>query len=168
LVMEFVDGISLAKLIKQRALGPDEVRRLRDRCALGLAAAHEKGIFHRDISPDNIILVDGKTESAKIIDFGIAKSNDAGDRTVVGQDFAGKYSYVSPEQLGAFGGQVDDRSDIYSLGLVLVAAAQGRALDMGNSPISVIEKRQNVPDLGRPAGAARRARAAAAAEPGRP
>jgi predicted Ser/Thr protein kinase len=147
LVMEYVDGVSLAKLIKQRALSPDEVRRLRDRCALGLAAAHEKGIYHRDISPDNIILVEGKTELAKIIDFGIAKSTDAGDRTVVGQDFAGKYSYVSPEQLGAFGGQVDGRSDIYSLGLVLVAAAQGRPLDMGNSPISVIEKRQSVPDL---------------------
>ncbi|MBV8654143.1 MAG: serine/threonine protein kinase, partial [Alphaproteobacteria bacterium] len=147
LVMEYVDGVSLAKLIKERPLTPDEVRRLRDRCALGLAAAHDKGIYHRDISPDNIILVEGKTEFAKIIDFGIAKSADPGDRTVIGHDFAGKYSYVSPEQLGAYGGQVDGRSDIYSLGLVLVAAAQGRALDMGNSPISVIEKRQRVPDL---------------------
>jgi serine/threonine protein kinase len=147
LVMEYVDGVPLATLIKQRPLTPDEVRRLRDRCALGLAAAHDKGIYHRDISPDNIILVEGKTEFAKIIDFGIAKSADPGDRTVIGQDFAGKYSYVSPEQLGAYGGQVDGRSDIYSLGLVLVAAAQGRALDMGNSPVSVIEKRQRVPDL---------------------
>jgi tRNA A-37 threonylcarbamoyl transferase component Bud32 len=147
IAMEFVDGISLAKLIKEHPLTPAEVRRLRDRCAAGLAAAHEKGVYHRDISPDNIILVDGRPELAKIIDFGIAKSADPGDRTVVGQDFAGKYSYVSPEQLGAFGGTVDGRSDIYSLGLVLVAAAQGRPLDMGNSPISVVEKRQHVPDL---------------------
>src|SRR6185437_4317042 len=83
-----------------------------------------------------------------IIDFGIAKSADPGDRTVIGQDFAGKYSYVSPEQLGAYGGAVDGRSDIYSLALVLVAAARGRPLDMGSSPISVVEKRQSVPDLG--------------------
>ncbi len=147
LVMEYVEGVPLAKLLKERPLSPAEVRRLRDRIASGLAAAHDKGIYHRDISPDNIILVAGRADHAKIIDFGIAKSADPGDRTVVGQDFAGKYSYVSPEQLGAYGGTVDGRSDIYSLGLVLVAAAQGRPLDMGNSPISVIEKRQGVPDL---------------------
>ncbi len=147
LVMEFVDGPSLAQLLKSGKLSVDQVRALRDRCASGLAVAHDKGIFHRDISPDNIILVDGKVEQAKIIDFGIAKSSDPGDRTVVGGDFAGKYSYVSPEQLGMYGGKVDGRSDIYSLGLVLVAAARGRSIDMGNSPASVIEKRQGLPDL---------------------
>src|SRR6185312_353002 len=148
LVMEYVEGVSLARLMKDRPLTPPEVRQLRDRVASGLAAAHDKGIYHRDISPDNIILVAGDMGSAKIIDFGIAKSADPGDRTVIGQDFAGKYSYVSPEQLGAFGGMIDGRSDIYSLALVLVAAARGRPLNMGNSPISVVEKRQSVPDLG--------------------
>jgi serine/threonine protein kinase len=147
LVMEFVEGVPLATLLKQRPLTPPEVRELRDRIAAGLGAAHDKGIYHRDISPDNIILVEGNISSAKIIDFGIAKSADPGDRTVIGSDFAGKYSYVSPEQLGAYGGTVDGRSDIYSLGLVLVAAAQGRPLDMGNTPIAVVEKRQKVPDL---------------------
>ena len=137
LVMEFVDGPSLAAVLKQRKLEPFEVRLLRDRVAMGLAAAHEKGIYHRDISPDNIILVDGKTDLAKIIDFGIAKSTEPGERTVIGQDFAGKYSYVSPEQLGMYDGKIDARSDIYSLGLVLAAAAIGRPLPMGNSPISV-------------------------------
>ncbi len=147
LVMEFVDGPSLAGVLKQRKLEPYEVRLLRDRVAMGLAAAHEKGIYHRDISPDNIILVDGKTDLAKIIDFGIAKSTEPGERTVIGQDFAGKYSYVSPEQLGMYDGKIDARSDIYSLGLVLAAAAIGKPLPMGNSPISVIEARRGVPDL---------------------
>lgn len=147
LVMEFVDGTSLSRIIRQGPLPVEAVRQLRDRCAMGLAAAHEKGIFHRDIAPDNILLVDNRPELAKIIDFGIAKSSDPGDKTIIGQDFAGKYSYVSPEQLGLFGGHVDGRSDIYSLGLVLVAAAAGRALDMGNSPVSVIEARRAVPDL---------------------
>ncbi|HVJ51659.1 MAG TPA: serine/threonine-protein kinase [Aliidongia sp.] len=147
LVMEFVDGPSLAQVLKQRRLEPFEVRMLRDRIAMGLGAAHEKGIFHRDISPDNIILVDGRTDLAKIIDFGIAKSTEPGDRTVLGTDFAGKYSYVSPEQLGMYDGRVDGRSDIYSLGLVLAAAAIGQPLPMGNSPISVIEARRGVPDL---------------------
>jgi hypothetical protein len=148
LVMEFVDGTSLSRIIRQGPLSVEDVRQLRDRCAMGLAAAHEKRIFHRDIAPDNIILVGNRADQAKIIDFGIAKSADPGDKTVIGQDFAGKYSYVSPEQLGLYGGAVDGRSDIYSLGLVLVAAAAGRALDMGNSPVSVIEARRAVPDLG--------------------
>jgi serine/threonine protein kinase len=148
LVMEFVDGTQLSKIIRQGPLSVTEVRQLRDRCAMGLAAAHEKRIFHRDIAPDNIILVGNRPEFAKIIDFGIAKSSDPGDKTVIGQDFAGKYSYVSPEQLGLYGGVVDGRSDIYSLGLVLVAAAAGRALDMGSSPVSVVEARRTVPDLG--------------------
>ncbi len=134
LVMEFVDGTSLSRVIRQGPLPVEAVRRLRDRCAMGLAAAHEKRIFHRDIAPDNILLVGNQP--------------DPGDKTIIGQDFAGKYSYVSPEQLGLHGGLVDGRSDIYSLGLVLVAAAAGRALDMGNSPVSVIEARRAVPDLG--------------------
>ena len=147
LVMEFVDGPSLAHFIKRRPLTVEEVRALRDRCAAGLAAAHDKGIVHRDISPDNIILVDESVELAKIIDFGIAKSSDPSAATVVGDGFAGKYSYVSPEQLGMHGGKVDGRADIYSLGLVLVAAALGRPLSMGNSPVSVVDARRAVPDL---------------------
>jgi predicted Ser/Thr protein kinase len=147
LVMEFVDGVPLAKVMRERTLSTDELRRLRDRLAQGLAAAHDKLIYHRDISPDNIILVDGKVEQAKIIDFGIAKAAGAGERTIIGSDFAGKFSYVSPEQLGMFGGKVDGRSDIYSLGLVLAAAALGRPLAMGDSPASTIEARRSVPDL---------------------
>jgi eukaryotic-like serine/threonine-protein kinase len=147
LIMEFVDGVSLAKIIRERKLTPSELRRLRDRLAQGLGAAHDKLIYHRDISPDNIILVDGNVDQAKIIDFGIAKSAAAGDRTVIGNDFAGKYSYVSPEQLGMFGGNVDGRSDIYSLGLVIAAAGLGHGLDMGNSPATAVEARRHVPDL---------------------
>src|SRR3546814_8806829 len=101
------------------------------------------------ISPDNIILTDGKLDNAKIIDFGIAKLTDPSARTIIGDDFAGKYSYVSPEQLGMFGGKVDARSDIYSLGLVLAAAAIGEPLDMGMSPLSVVEARRAVPALSR-------------------
>lgn len=149
LVMEFVDGPSLGKRLRQQPLAAADVRRLRDRLADGLAVAHEKGVIHRDISPDNVILPGGDLAQAKIIDFGISKMADPSQKTIVGDDFAGKYSYVSPEQLGMFGGKVDGRSDIYSLGLVLAAAAIGEPLDMGQSPISVIEARRGVPDLGR-------------------
>ncbi len=149
LVMEFVDGPSLSKLMGERTFTAEEVRQLRDRLADGLAVAHDKGVIHRDISPDNVILPGGDVDKAKIIDFGISKMADPEQKTIVGDDFAGKFSYVSPEQLGMFGGKVDGRSDIYSLGLVLAAAAQGEPLDMGQSPISVIEARRAVPDLSR-------------------
>jgi hypothetical protein len=149
LVMEFVDGPSLSKMLKQQPLHAGQLRQLRDRVADGLAAAHEQGVVHRDLSPDNVILPAGDVGKAKIIDFGISKLVDPAAKTIVGTDFAGKYSYVSPEQVGLFGGNVDARSDIYSLGLVLAAAAIGKPLDMGNSPISVVEARRAVPDLAR-------------------
>jgi tRNA A-37 threonylcarbamoyl transferase component Bud32 len=149
LVTEFVPGESLEQVLRRRRLEPDEVLRLRDRLALGLAGAHEMGIVHRDVSPENILLPGGNIDHAKIIDFGIAKSSDPSSLTIIGSDFAGKYSYVSPEQVGLFGGRVDLRSDIYSLGLVLAAAAIGfgRKLDMGNSAPTMISARQRPPDL---------------------
>jgi serine/threonine protein kinase len=149
LVMEFVDGESLATVLARRRLETGDVLKLRDRLAEGLAAAHDMGIVHRDISPENIILPNGRVEQAKLIDFGIAKSLDAGDATLIGSDFAGKYAFVAPEQAGLFGGRVDSRADIYSLGLVLAAAAigYGKKLDMGSSPSTVIGARQRVPDL---------------------
>ncbi len=147
LVMEFVRGRLLSEVLCERHLSIEELRTLCDRVATGLGAAHEKGIVHRDMSPDNVILPDGQVENAKVIDFGIAKLTDPAEATILGDDFAGKYSYASPEQLGLFGGQVDARSDIYSLGLVLVAAAIGHPLPMGSTPSAVIEARRSVPDL---------------------
>src|SRR5215831_8816961 len=149
LVTEFVPGESLEQLLHRRRLEPDEILRLRNRLALGLAAAHEMDIVHRDVSPENILLPEGSIDRAKLTDFGIAKSTDPSSLTVIGSDFAGKYSYASPEQVGLFGGRVDLRSDIYSLGLVLAAAAMGfgKKLDMGSTAPTMIAARQKVPDL---------------------
>jgi serine/threonine-protein kinase len=130
LAMEYVSGPSLSNMVRNGPLGYEAVRVLGARLASGLQAAHERGIIHRDISPDNVILPHGDVAQAKIIDFGIARQTRGGEGTVVGDGFAGKYNYVSPEQLGLFGGDVGATSDIYSLGLVLVEAATGRALDM--------------------------------------
>jgi serine/threonine protein kinase len=151
LVMEFVDGESLSSILDRRCLTPAEVVELLVRLAQGLAAAYDQGIkAHRDISPANILLPQGRVDLAKVIDFGIAKSADGG-MTLIGSDFAGKYSYVSPEQVGLFGGpeKVDEKSDIYSLGLLAAAAAIGfgKRLDMGSEPASVTIARQKVPDL---------------------
>jgi serine/threonine-protein kinase len=146
LAMEFVDGESLFDVMRRGPMPGEDVRRLCHRLASGLSAVHQAGAVHRDLSPDNIILPDGRVERAKIIDFGIARSATGGE-TLIGGKFAGKYNYVSPEQLGLYGGEVSEQSDIYSLGLVLAAALRGKPLDMSGSQYEVIEKRRTVPDL---------------------
>lgn len=146
LAMEFVSGDALSDIAARGPLPVEAVDTLRRRLASGLQAAHALGIIHRDVSPDNVILPGGDPARAKIIDFGIARSS-LGGATVIGDGFAGKYGYVSPEQLGLHGGEVTPRSDIYSLGLVLAEAALGRRLDMGRNPVDVVEKRRRVPNL---------------------
>jgi len=146
LAMEFVEGLSLAEILKTGALEPDQVLRLGMRVALGLHAAHERRIIHRDISPDNIIIQNLEVDKAKIIDFGIARSTQPNARTIIGSGFAGKYSYVSPEQLGLFGANVAAQSDLYSLGLVL-AEASGKPINMKGSQAEILDKRRHVPDL---------------------
>jgi predicted Ser/Thr protein kinase len=149
LVMEFVEGDPLSTILRRDRLETEEVLTLLDRIGGGLAAAHALGIVHRDISPENIIVPGRNITRAKLIDFGIAKSADPGNQTLIGSDFAGKFSFVSPEQAGLFGTVVDNRSDIYSLGLVLAAGALGfgKKLDMGTTPATVVQARQRVPDL---------------------
>jgi hypothetical protein len=147
LAMEFVNGRSLSDILRDDGPLPFEaVRSLMQRLASGLQAAHDRQIIHRDVSPGNIIIPSGDVARAKIIDFGIARSTQHG--TVIGSGFAGTANYVSPEQLGMFGGDVAARSDIYSLALVLVCALTGRPIDMGGSQLEIIEKRRKVPDLG--------------------
>jgi predicted Ser/Thr protein kinase len=148
LAMEYVDGQSLSTILRGGPLAYEAVLRLMQRIASGLYAAHERGIVHRDVSPDNIIIPAGDMARAKIIDFGIARSTRLGDEgTVIGSGFAGKYNYVSPEQLGLFGGEVTPKSDIYSLGLVLAEALRDGPIDMGGNHVEVVDKRRVVPDL---------------------
>lgn len=147
LAMEFVDGQPLSERIKERPLTVEQANVLRQRVAPGLHAAHRLGIVHRDISPDNIILPGGDPSRAKIIDFGIARSSILGEGTVIGSGFAGKYNYVSPEQLGLFGGEVTGRSDMYSFALVLAQALTGRPIDMGGSQVDILDKRRRLPGL---------------------
>ena len=131
LVTEYVDGPPLAAVIAGRRLEPDEILRLRDRLADGLAAVHGRGIIHRDLSPENIILPDGDIGRAKLTGFGFAKTAETGDATLIGVNLLTHHTYASPEQLGLFGGHIDSRSDLYSLGLVLASAAIGFGADAG-------------------------------------
>lgn len=146
LAMEYAEGPALGDRVRTYPMSEAEMSVLLPRVAGGLHAAHKAGIIHRDLSPDNIILVGGDVDRAKIIDFGIAKSSSS-EGTLIGSGFAGKLKYVSPEQLGLGDGEVTAQSDIYSMGLVFAEAVSGYPLDMGGSQVEVIEKRRSVPDL---------------------
>lgn len=146
LIMEMIEGIPLSKKMSDGPLSPDDVAILGARIAHGLTAAHLKGVIHRDVSPDNIVLPNGRVQEAKLIDFGIAKILQQGEGTII-DGFKGKLSYASPEQLGFFGGKIDGRSDFYSLGLVLAAAALGRPMNMGKSVMEAVDARRNLGSL---------------------
>lgn len=147
LAMEFVEGPTLRERIKQRPLLQLEACQLVSKVAMGMRAAHQESVVHRDLATDNVILAGGDVSRPKIIDFGIARASEATDSTLMQSGFAGKYNYVSPEQIGLFGGVIGPASDIYSLGLVFAAALLGKPLDMGGSHAQVVAKRQAVPDL---------------------
>ncbi len=148
LVMELAQGRTLAERLEQRPLEREELLELARRLAAGLGAAHERGVVHRDLSPDNVILPEDRPDRAKLIDFGIARVVAAGDRTIA-EGFKGKLGYASPEQLGFHRGAIDGRSDLYALGLVLAEAASGRALAMGTTLAEAIDARRSVPVLPR-------------------
>ncbi|HYN07310.1 MAG TPA: protein kinase [Vicinamibacterales bacterium] len=135
LVMEFVEGRTLAEAISARALDQDEALRLAAEIAAGLETAHEKGIIHRDLKPANVkITRDGH---AKILDFGLAKAmaGDAGSAELMNSPtltarateagmILGTAAYMSPEQ--ARGKTVDKRTDIWAFGAVLFEMLTGR------------------------------------------
>ncbi len=138
LVMDYIDGPSIADEMLKRRLEPRELMIIAHRVAEGLVAAHGQGIVHRDLSPDNVILRGGNPEKATIIDFGIAKDTAAGARTIVGNDFAGKYEYAAPEQME---GRAEARSDLYALGALLLAAWKGQVPFAGMTPGEMIRRK---------------------------
>jgi serine/threonine protein kinase len=124
LVMEYVEGRSLRQLLQKRRLELREATDIAAQMASGLAAAHAKGIVHRDIKPENVMI--GADGTAKILDYGVAKLLDRTDpdaatsehRSVTSPgSIVGTVAYMSPEQVQAQ--EIDHRSDIFSLGIVL-------------------------------------------------
>lgn len=147
LIMDFIDGTPLSdQVAKQGPISLDDANRLMIRLARGLDKAHAREVTHRDLSPDNVMLPNGDVDRAVLIDFGIAKSTEVTEGTLHGQ-FAGKFKYISPEQLGHFDGVISPRTDIYGLALLMAAAMRGRPIDMGSSVVEAVNARRAIPDL---------------------
>jgi len=134
IVMELIEGQVLSDIIKNE--GPLEYHRaveIAKQVALALSVAHRNHIIHRDVKPHNILIT--REGTAKITDFGIAKAVNAG--TIVGNTgtIMGSVHYFSPEQ--ARGGYVDEKSDIYSLGIVLYEMLTGKVPFDADNPVAV-------------------------------
>lgn len=144
IVMEFVQGQTLADLLAAGPLAPPQVRAYGVQMASALAAAHEAGIIHRDVKPANVMVT--PSGLVKVMDFGLARrvqvlaaANDVTlsmDMEPETGSLMGTACYMSPEQ--ASGGVLDRRSDIFSLGLVLYEMLAGRRAFNGGSTLEVL------------------------------
>ena len=138
IVMELIDGITLKQYMEKKGvLNWKETLHFAIQIAKALEHAHSRGIVHRDIKPHNVMVL--KNGSVKVTDFGIARVMSEGNTLT--KEALGSVHYISPEQ--AKGGRVDNRSDIYSLGVVLYEMMSGRPPYDGESPVAVAIKHIN-------------------------
>ena len=134
IVMELVEGITLKKYIEKKArLSYKEAVSIAIQVSLGIEAAHNNHIIHRDIKPQNIII--SKEGKVKVTDFGIAK---AATSNTITSNVMGSVHYTSPEQ--ARGGYSDERSDIYSLGITMFEMLTGRLPFNGETTVAIAIK----------------------------
>lgn len=138
IVMELIDGITLKQYLQKKSvLDPSEVLDFTIQTAKALEHAHSKGIIHRDIKPQNIMLL--KDGMIKVADFGIASLENTVEEN--NGETVGSVHYIAPEQ--ARGEAPDARSDIYSLGIVMYEMLTGRLPYVGNSDVEVAVKHMN-------------------------
>ena len=136
LAMEFIDGQGLEKIIAQGRLPLERAAALAAQVADALDFAHKSGIVHRDIKPANIMLEAG--DRVKVTDFGIAKWSESGEHLTMTGSLLGTPSYMSPEQ--ARGGDIDGRSDLFSVGCVLYEMLAGKKAFRGETITALIFK----------------------------
>jgi serine/threonine protein kinase len=137
LAMEYLEGMSLDDWLKKgRTPNVAQAARIGQEIALGLAAAHERGLIHRDVKPANVWLESNHRGRVKLLDFGLARgASDEGQLTQSGT-IVGTPAYMAPEQ--ARGEKVDHRADLYSLGVVLYRLTTGRLPFPGDNTIAVL------------------------------
>ena len=133
IVMEYVEGITLKEYIEQqKVINWKEAVHFVSQILLALQHAHDKGIVHRDIKPQNIMLLQDGT--IKVTDFGIARFSRGDTRTMT-EDAIGSVHYISPEQ--ARGELTDDKADIYSVGVVMYEMLTGQLPFQSDNAVSI-------------------------------
>ncbi|HFC30123.1 MAG TPA: serine/threonine protein kinase, partial [Oceanospirillales bacterium] len=144
--MEYIDGQSLDDILKgNKALTVKHAKNILKQACLGLSAAHKKDLVHRDIKPANLMLT---TEGVlKVVDFGIARTREYGDKLTNTGEFVGTPGYLSPEV--CVGKEVDARSDIFSLGIVFYEMLAGKVPFENDSPLGLMLEvvQSEIPDI---------------------
>jgi beta-lactam-binding protein with PASTA domain/tRNA A-37 threonylcarbamoyl transferase component Bud32 len=133
MVLELIEGLTLRDVLRLRGrVSPGEALSLLGPAAVGLAAAHGKGLVHRDVKPENLLLADQGV--VKVTDFGLARAAASSTRTFGAEVLVGSPHYLSPEAVE--GDVLDARSDVYSLGIVLFECLTGQPPYEGDSPLA--------------------------------
>jgi eukaryotic-like serine/threonine-protein kinase len=139
LVMEYVPGRTLRELLRERGgLGPREALDIIDGVLTGLSAAHQAGIVHRDVKPENVLLGEGGV--VKVADFGLARAASGISHTRTGM-LIGTAAYLAPEQVAR--SVSDARTDVYAAGVMLFEMLTGTQPHTGDSPLAVAHKHVN-------------------------
>ena len=146
IVMQYIEGETLGMRVLESALTPDEVIDVGIQVGEALAAAHERGVIHRDIKPQNVII--NKRGQVKVLDFGLARMSqpehssdpEAKTETQLTEEgsIIGTVAYMSPEQLK--GQAIDSRTDLFSLGVLTYQAISGRLPFMAESVAGLVSK----------------------------
>src|ERR1700689_2684454 len=137
IVMEFIDGRPLSSILKTAGpLSPERTADVGAHVAAALGYAHKHGVIHRDVKPGNVLITD--EGQVKVTDFGIARAINTEESLTQTGAVMGTATYFSPEQAEGIG--VDARTDIYSLGVVLLEMLTGRPPFLGDTPVSVASK----------------------------
>jgi serine/threonine-protein kinase len=147
-VMEYLDGEDLSHLLKREERLPwSRARGIVLQLLDALAAAHRAGIVHRDIKPHNCVFAtrDGRTDFLKVIDFGIAKlrNDGSGEQLTRTGAIVGTAEYMSPEQ--GSGAEIDGRSDLYSVGVILYRMLTGKVPFSGSNPMGILYQHIHAP-----------------------
>ena len=139
LAMEYVAGRTLRDLLNERGqLSPREALDIMDGVLAGLGAAHDAGMAHRDVKPENVLLTD--THAVKVADFGLARLHVGAAQTKSGM-IIGTAAYLAPEQVS--GGMTDARTDVYAAGVMLFELLTGRQPHTADTPLAVAYKHVN-------------------------
>ncbi|MCS6885483.1 MAG: protein kinase [Acidobacteriota bacterium] len=138
LVMEYVEGVSLRDIIHRE--GKLTLERTLEFCRQlcdAISLAHKRGVIHRDLKPDNVMIeVINNREIVRVLDFGIAKLKDANQNMTKTGNVLGTPHYMSPEQCS--GGELDHRSDIYALGVIIYEMLSGQVPFDGPTPVAIV------------------------------
>jgi GAF domain-containing protein len=143
LVMELLNGVSLRTVLQRNgSLDPSTAARWFRQICAGVRTAHESRVIHRDLKPENLFItrMDGEGETVKILDFGLAKAigrpGDGATSVTVPGTLLGTVSYMSPEQWN--GQEVDERSDVFALGVIAFETISGEKPFRGSSPAEIL------------------------------